>query len=303
MEIDFVKSDNIIETLLSKIYFFGSKVYKFYKWKEAFYGDLSNPDFRRKFIEEDFLWNRIMSPDIYKELTVLKNENGKEDLCIIMEKLKGNKNFINCVEENNLSSEILKNFSKNLFENQRKITDLKNNELSGFLSEDLKKIEIREIEDLKNWCYMAEENLPRETTDEFAKKLFQVLETPDYLNWRKAARKSACIDGNGDNFIFQDGEIIFIDILPPKMDWRVKDEIFNLSRAVADIRALGENKSLADEIYKNYEEMAGVRVPEKIKMLYETRGALIQAAYRYILNQPKRAERYLNFAEATLKIL
>jgi aminoglycoside phosphotransferase family enzyme len=299
MELDFKNADKVIETLLSRIFFFGETVYKFYKWEKAFYGDLSDAGFRKKFIEEDFVWNKIMSPKIYRELVILKNEEEVEDLCIVMNKLKSQENFTDCIESGKINSEIIRRFVKNLIERQRSITDFKKDELGDLLSADLKKIEMSAIKDLQDWCYLAGE-LPKAKTDLVVKKLIAILEKEEYELWCKAAIKKASIDGNGDNFIFQNGEFVFIDILPPKHSWRVEDEVFNLGRVAADIRALSPRSDLADLIYESYEAESGLKVLEEVKKLYEARGAMIQTAYRYILGQPSRAEKYLKLAEAIL---
>lgn len=299
MEIDFKKADRIVETLLSRIFFFGEKVYKFYKWKKAFYGDLSDANFRKQFIKEDFFWNNVMSPEIYKKLAILKNEDGREDLCIMMNKLKSQKNLIDCVESSELTFDILKKFVADIIKKQREIASLRKEELTILLTKDLKNIEVEAIKDLRSWDYMAKE-LPKQKIDQIAEKLLAILRSPEYSEWRKVAKKSACIDGNGDNFIIENGEIVFIDILPPKYNWRVEDEVFNLGRAVADIRALGGNPKLAEAIYESYEKITGLKAPEAVKKLYEIRGAMIQVAYRYLLNQPQRAEKYLRFAEDLL---
>lgn len=176
--------------------------------------------------------------------------------------------------------------------------------MSSLFNQDLKDIEKKAIEDLRSWAYMAKEQLPKEKTDYVVEKLLSVLNLPEYCDWRGKAKKSACIDGNGDNIIItQSGEILFIDILPPKFNWRVEDEVFNLARATADVSVLTGNTSQADVLYKSYEKLTGLEIPPVIRKLYEIRGAMIQVAYRIILNQPSRAKKYLDFVEQQISNL
>jgi len=287
----------VIETMLSKLFFSGGKVYKFYKWEKAFYGDLSEAGFREKFIREDFFWNNIMSPGVYKRLEVLKNEKGEDDLCIIMNKFENSLTFTDYIENKNLTQGNLKDFVKNIILKQREITAIKKNELGNFLSEDLKHIETGAIEDMKSWCLMSKD-IKENKINFVAEKLADILETDEYHKWNNVARKSACIDGNGDNFIIEGGKILFIDIMPPKENWRVKDEVFNLARTAADIRALNGNNFLADSVYSEYAKITGIEVPEITRRLYETRAAMIQTAYGYILNQKDRAEKYNSWVGA-----
>ncbi len=302
----FKNPDKIIETLLSKIFFFGDTVCKIYKWQSAFYGDLSDANFRKQFVAEDFFWNNIMSPDIYKKLLPLKYDNGEwkeslienaDDLCIVMNKLKNEETLTDFIESGRMNSDVARNFVSAIVQKQRDITDFRRKELSALLAKNLDDIERQEIEDLRSWAYMAKDKLPKEKTDYVVSKLLSILDLPEYNDWREKAHKSACIDGNGDNIIIALDKILFIDILPPKFNWRVKDEALNISRIAADISALTGNVSLVGNLYDIYEQFTGLRIPLVVRKLYETRGAMIQAAYRFILNQDSRAEKYLNFAE------
>jgi aminoglycoside phosphotransferase family enzyme len=300
MDIDFKKADKVIETLLSRIFFFGEKVFKFYKWQNAFYGNLADETFRKQFIAEDFYWNNAMSPEVYKEMILLKNESGKEDFCIVMQRLNNLETFTDFAEKKKLTPNLLNNFVELLILKQRKIAEDKKSELQPLLSRALKEIEVGEIEDFRSLGYMAKDFIPTTTTDRFADKLLLMLDSDEYRKWAEIAKKSACIDGNGDNIILNNN-ISFIDILPPKYNWRVKDEAMNLCRASADIQALGENKGLADGIYAKYAELSGLNLPPLIRKLYEIRGAMIQAAYRNIIKQKERGDKYLAFAKREIK--
>lgn len=311
--LDFNNLDKTIETLLSKVFFFRNTVCKIYKWKKAFYGDLSDINFRKEFISEDFFWNNIMSPDIYIKLLFLKYNNGQweessienaDDLCIVMNRLKSEETLTDFAESKKITPDILEKFANTIINKQRKITEFRKKELSSLFNQDLKDIEKKAIEDLRSWAYMAKEQLPKEKTDYVVEKLLSVLNLPEYCDWRGKAKKSACIDGNGDNIIItQSGEILFIDILPPKFNWRVEDEVFNLARATADVSVLTGNTSQADVLYKSYEKLTGLEIPPVIRKLYEIRGAMIQVAYRIILNQPSRAKKYLDFVEQQISSL
>jgi len=311
--LNFNNSDKIIETLLSKVFFFGNTVCKIYKWKKAFYGDLSDINFRKEFISEDFFWNNIMSSDIYIKLLSLKYNSGQweessienaDDLCIVMNRLKSEETLTDFADSKKITPDILEKLTKTIINKQRKITEFRKKELSSLLNQNLKDIEKEAIKDLRSWGYMAKEKLPKEKTDYVAEKLLPILDSSEYYDWQKKAQKSACIDGNGDNVIItQSGEILFIDILPPKFNWRVEDEVLNLARAAADTSALTGNTSYADVLYKSYKKLTGLEVPSVVRNLYEIRGAMIQVAYRIILNQPSRAKKYLDFVEQQINNL
>ena len=174
----FNNPDKTIETLLSKIFFFGKKVLKLYKWDKAFYGDLSDIDFRKQFIAEDFFWNNIACPEIYTKLLALKYNNGKwqessieqaDDLCIVMNKLKSQESFTDFAEKD-ISFNVLEKLVSNIIQKQRKTMELRKKELSGLLSQNLKDIEKQEIEDLRDWAYMAADLLPKEKVKNYSQR-------------------------------------------------------------------------------------------------------------------------------------
>jgi aminoglycoside phosphotransferase family enzyme len=297
--------DKTIETMLSRVFFFGDKVYKIYKWEKAFYGDLSESGYRKKFIAEDFFWNNTMCPDIYTKLLPLKYVNEKwqevssedaDEFVIMMNKLKNQETFTDFAEKEP-NFDVLKNLVEKIVMNQRKIADFQKEELSVLLGQDLKEIEKQEIEDLRDWAYMAQSRIPKEKTDAVVRKLFSIIELPEYQNWCGKAVKSACIDANGDNIIIDSGNVLFIDVLPPKPNWKVEDEVYNIGRMAADLSALSGKEEYAEFLYDAYAKLTNIEVPKIVRDLYEIEGAMIQAAYRAILNQREREKKYLDFVE------
>jgi aminoglycoside phosphotransferase family enzyme len=305
--------EKVIETLLSKIFFFGNTVCKVYKWDKAFYGDLSDPDFRKKFIEEDFFWNHFMCPKIYTKLLPLTHyQDGSwietdpehaDDFVIVMNKLRDERTLTDWADDKRLTKELAKTLTQIIITKQRELTKSHSKALAQLLKRNCKDIETEDLADLRDWSYLAADHIEKSKTDGVVKQLLSILETPEYNKWAAKAHKTASIDGNGDNVIIsRDREFFFIDILPPKFNWRVEDEIMNIGRAAADVSTF-MNSGLADVMYDAYEELAGMRPPLVVRKLYEVRGAMIQVAYRYVLNQPERAKKYLAFVEKTLATL
>src|ERR1700722_11050109 len=70
------KPERTIETLISKLFFFGNDVYKVYKYKTYYFGDFTDDRFRHEFYHDDFLWNNTMAPNIYIRLGYVKDNNG-----------------------------------------------------------------------------------------------------------------------------------------------------------------------------------------------------------------------------------
>ena len=65
---DFGMPEKVVETAISKLFFFPSRVIKVYKPGEYFFANLSNKESRRKFFEDDFFWNHAFAPETYLRL-------------------------------------------------------------------------------------------------------------------------------------------------------------------------------------------------------------------------------------------
>lgn len=109
------QTDGSIETLISKLFFFGDRVVKAYKWKRTFFGDFENKDFRQDYYEEDFFWNQKMAPEIYLELKSVKKIGQKyvnankeaDDHYILMERIDNKKNLTNLLTEKAVTNQNL----------------------------------------------------------------------------------------------------------------------------------------------------------------------------------------------------
>ena len=126
--------DSKIDTLLSTLYFFNEKVIKIYKHKKAFYGDLSDSDFRRDFYIEDFTWNNTLSPDLYLRLVGVVIENNipvevshgsATDFYIEMKKIDSSKNITNLLDKNKITSEDLESITSYMIKKIRVLTSEK----------------------------------------------------------------------------------------------------------------------------------------------------------------------------------
>lgn len=295
--------DRIIETLLSKLYFFGGKVYKMYKWNKAFYGDLSDLSFRREYIQEDFFWNNLMSPDIYIQLLTVKNVNGEwiettdeeaEDFCILMNVTESDRTFTALAEQQLLTKEMARDVVEKMIPLARVITEKRRDKLSKYLNTNLKETLKQEFEDLRNWAYMGHEYISHEEVDRIIDATLKASESLDYFKGADA-RIEASIDGNPDNvLILNSNETKFIDIMPPKENWRVADEFFNICRYGAEVGAFTDQET-ADVLYETYFSLIGKRIPDEVRTIYEIRSALIQVPYRFVLGQREKAKKSLDF--------
>lgn len=305
------KPDRVIETLLSKLFFFGDKVYKHYKWNKAFYGDLSDLSFRREFIQEDFFWNHSMSPDIYLTLLFVKKEKGiwkettahnAEDFCIVMKVIESDQTLTHLAEKALVTKEMLSNVVKEMIPRVRSITIQRGGALKNFLQKPLRKTLEQELQDLRDWAYMGNEYISHKEVDAIVDMIRLKSKSIDYFDSKKV-RIEASIDGNPDNvLLLKNGEVKFIDVMPPKINWRAADEFFNICRYATEITTFMDEKT-ARALYETYTVVTNVAIPEEVKVIYELRSALIMVTYRFVLGQKERAQKSLDFLKRTMKLI
>lgn len=292
--------DKTIETIISKIFFYGNEVMKVYKYEKFFFGDFSLTEFRKNFYKEDFDWNKKMAPDVYLELIGVKKSGGgyelaqtpeAEDFFIKMKKFDDNNNLTNLLLEKKIDKIQLEIITKKMILRIKELTDSKREKYKNYFEKNLLDIHLADLESDKNLLYLISAYVPKEKTDEiigFAKK---ASENNQYYSDYDSGNLSILIDNHADNIVFLNGKIQFIDVLPPKESWRIGDLNFVICRLATDTAILGSPK-LAEAVYGSCKPM-----PEKIKHIYEIRSALIQTSCFYSVNKPEIARKYLKFAE------
>lgn len=302
--------DKIIETVVSRLYFYGDKVCKVYKYEKAFFGDFSSLEFRRNFYEEDFGWNHIMSPDIYLALQCVKKSDSQyklanfseaEDFYIEMKKIDVEKNLTNLILARQINENDLKKITAEMTLRIQNLTNSRKDKMTALFQRGWADLHREDIEDLRNLCYMVDLQLPKSKTDEIIDVLENATRENDYFQDYNLNNLSLMIDNHSDNIIFFNGKVEFIDILPPKENWRVGDPYFNICRPAVDVAVLWSEEK-ADLMYQTYEQIVN-SVPPAVKTNYEIRSAMIQVSYFYMLNKPELAEKYLKFTEQKISSL
>lgn len=295
------KPDKIIETIISKLYFYGDKVYKIYKYEKFFFGDFGDWDFRKKFYEEDFYWNSTMAPSVYLALTGVKNISETDDFFIEMKKFDDSKNLTNLLIQKNISDIDIEKIILEMIARLNKITSSKKNDPNYNFGRELIDIHLADLESDANLLYLIPSFITKGKTDIIVDFLKNVSLNSSYFKDYNASKLSALIDNHADNIVFLDGQVEFIDVLPPKESWRVGDICFIVSRMAADIAVLW-SKEKADILYGIYERN-NKPVPPRIKAIYEIRSALIQIWCFYSQNKLDIAPKYLKFVEEKISFL
>lgn len=290
--------DHIIETVLSKLFIRGEEVHKAYKHRTADFADLTDKEMRRKYISEDFFWNNAMAPEIYLELRHVKPEGERfihvedgegEDWYIVMRKIDTSKDLMRAIESDSLEAIPLREYVRTLLSRLEDLTRARRDELEEFFTKDAAHVRA-EVLGACDWA--AFDGAPYITPEEVARArslMESALEHEAYFQ-KSIKSISVVIDTNPENILFLDGQVSFIDVMPPKDAWRVHDRYFLICRTSADIRAqLGDEQ--AQILHETYEEHAELP-PNTVRILYELAASLIQVPYRKMVGRPDLATKY-----------
>lgn len=279
--------DKVIETIISKLFFYGENVCKVYKYEKFFFGDFTSKDSRKEFYKEDFYWNYATAPDIHLALRPVD-----DDFFIEMKKFDDSKNLTNLLLTKQVSDEDIKNIVSEMISRLKMLTENKKNDSGYNFNQKLIDIHLADLESDQNLLYLIPSFVDKEWVDNTFDFLKKISINKYFLNYDYNSL-SLLIDNHADNIVFFNNKVNFVDVLPPKQSWRIGDLAFCICRLAVDVAVLlSEDK--AEIVYNSY------NIPEEIKKIYEIRSALIQAWCFYSVKKMDIAKKYFNFAESRI---
>lgn len=291
--------ENIITTLVSKIFIFENTVLKVYKHETFFFADLHSYESRKIFYGEDFFYNNTAAPEIYTHLWGVQERDGVfsfvpfsagEDFVIEMSRIDDSKTFTKLLINNQLTKSDIEGFVEALVATVRTLTRERRDQLDFLFHKGLLEIMRENTKSLHDWMLSQAPRVPKDDCDTVYELLTRVLESEVYFKDIQPTELSCAIDNNCDNLILLNGKPSFIDIMPPMVVWRVVDEYATVSRLIVDVEALAgpELGEVARATYARYGDV----LPPAVRLMHEIRAAGIQWPYRYMLGQDAVAERF-----------
>lgn len=241
-----------IDTTVSRIFIFANAgtVLKLYRrdneyWNRNF-SDISLGKKRIDFIKEDYIVNQKVNPDVYKDLKAAEVRGGVvylehvrdtiDELVIVMNQIEAQNSFIDTLYEGTISESecisIGQQFAaiKNNLDIEEAIPNI-----------DWYQLLSKRLHDLRIWM----ENL------EFSEKDTQhcIQKLTRYIARHRRRLETTLveysIDGHGENALYHDAQIQFIDILWPSPHWRWTPKEYDFLRLGADIFALTDENKFA----------------------------------------------------------
>lgn len=303
--------DRIVETVISKLFFFDGRVFKVYKWRNGSIGDFTDHVFRKNFLRDDFRWNAVMSPETYLRLGFVARDGARyvevpeseaEDFFIEMRKINENTVLFNRLKEGMMSSDDLRSVVRTMFGRLGMLTASVREDFSDIFSISLPESYALDMESNREWVRSFDTSPFRKEADAIADALTRFAGT--YAPFRSFSTDGymASIDNHSGNILFHEGRTTFIDSMPPMRIWRVRPPIYVLSRPATDVEVLS-GKEHADVMYDEYERIIGRSIDESERIYCQSVAALVMALYRKALGEEELSGRFLDFARKKVDAL
>jgi hypothetical protein len=237
-------------------------------WNTSF-SDISKGKSRIQFIREDFSANRAVNPSVYLELkkaTIVDGtvkfsppEDDDDELVVVMEYINARESF----NDNLFSGNIL---SQEFFSIGSQFGSIKKNfNISEKrASENWFELMTQRVTDLKVWMEHLNQYIPSEVTNQCITAVTQYTEAnKERFSSIKGDSLVYTIDAHGEDALFNQGRLEFINILLPSARWRWTPKEYDIYRIGVDILILSGEKNLRDYIdgtkkeYSDFEERDG----------------------------------------------
>ena len=308
-ELKFGRCSKVVETILSKLYFFPAIVLKWYKPVQAYYGNLIDMDERRQFYIDDYAWNHIANPHVYTGLLGLRYESGDQcsivsiedaqDFLIRMKHLQQTKTMSESLMNQEVSTEDLYASIELLLSTTHRLgrsVRLPYSEINcqGFVS-----LYAENLCDLRNQLRRAGAYLPIEEADRDIEMLTAFVKGDSYFQNFPNGELGVALDCHTDNILYtQRGEVILVDSMFPKRSWRIIDELHTIARFAANVAVLGDLDQ-KEAIYRRYREIYG-DFSVGASIVHEIRTVLMQWSRRHLLGDHLLAEKFHIYASTLL---
>lgn len=306
------KPQRVVETLLSKLFFFDKDVYKVYKHRVSSFGDFNDNRFRHEFYHDDFAWNNTMTPAIYTKLGFVRENNGVIEECthdestdyyVLMKKIDDSQTLFNLLKKKAVTHADLKRITSEMLKRLEKLTETKRSDFQDLFETSYIELDLVYMETMRDWMYiMAPEIISKQDADIMMEK-FKLFIT-NYQGFKDFDRSHyiASIDNHCGNILYQNKEVDFIDSMPPMRIWRVQNDLYPVSRPATEVE-LFMGKEFADTMYSTYEKVRGIKVDPKMRAYLQTVSALIQAPYVYISKDIELSKKFWKLAQEKIKEL
>lgn len=295
-----------IETVISNVFLFDKKVYKFYKNDNDFFNkgfrDISAKADRFAFTEKDYHWNHTLSPSIYTGLINVAVKDGAitevattaeaDELVIVMNKIDANDMLHEKLVAGKISAEDCFKIGQQLAESMKRVQVTLPQTYNFY---DL--FESR-IKDLRDWIRSVTDYISLEESNSYCDFLEEFRnKNKDWFENELSAEVTTDGDFHSHNAIYSKGTFYLMDTYPPKEAWGISHQLIAPYRIGTDIWALSGKQEFFESFIKGYEASSGITVDRRLDNLYIMYASGIAVSYLYMLQttDPDKKESAENF--------
>lgn len=277
--------EKVVESDLAKLFFTGDRVYKIYKPSNNYSLNFSDPKILIKFLEDDWLWNVTLSPEIYHEFRSMRLENSEWKACskeeaengiIVMQRITA-PNLTELMREQAVALPDLKKITEVMTLRADELTKRLRDHGYPLEADTWQSLLTQLLEQAKPWAKLADPNIPYAWSEGVIDRLIAEAKSSSYLTEFPRSANAAALDCHSDNVFLIDGKPEFLDSMLPKETWRIVDPFCNTSKLAVDITAYYDSDT-RDELYAAYAAIHPLP-PEDVRRFYEAAYAFLKCIY------------------------
>ena len=302
-----------IETVISHVFVFPTKAYKFYKTNNYEFNDgfrnLADQRERFLFTQKDFEWNKALSPSIYLELIPVTVRDGlvqrvdldaADELLFDMKTIDLKDVLYERIVDGRIDEHVAFFIGKELAQTLKKVRSPLTDTYDYYTLFDDR------IRDAVSWLKLAEKHIPTKEAQSYVQFLRDFKE---YYRDLFKGELSNEITYNGDihsfNALLTNNEFFLMDTYPPKEEWMIEHHSTALYRIATDILVLTGDWKLFDACLAGYEEGYGSKINRTLDPFFIFYAGSLACAYFYMLadadaSKAASAQKYHAFMTAYL---
>lgn len=305
------KPDKIIETIISKVYFFDNDVYKVYKHEPNFIGPFNNPRFRHDFYHADYTWNRTMAGEVYKKLVGYNvegtfsrvSQNKPHDYAIHMKRYSEQSLLLYRLREKSVINRDADSIARSMLNKLSILTNKVRSSHEAVFSRPFTQVLTDHLATFNSWLSLPINFLSNHEINQCLIPFRDAIYLHPYFKKVDSSEYMAAIDNHAGNILLSESVISFIDSMPPMPKWRVHHPVFIIARPAIDCAVL-QDELLGDVMFSVLEDFTGTVIEPVWKYYMQALAAFIQGAYMHMLGDMDLVDPYLSYArDKTVRLI
>lgn len=311
----FNEAPEMVVTTISNIFIFreAGKVLKMYRrdneyWNTSF-SDLSGGETRSQFIREDFAANRAVNPTVYLDLQKVQVEGEKitltspqetdDELVIVMSYVNAKESFNDKLFQGSVSENDFTSMGTQFAKIKKHISVPEERTKENWFE-----LMLQRIPDLEVWMKHLNQHIPSDVTQRCIETLTRYKdENKEYFSSIKGDDLVYTIDAHGENALFNEGKLEFIDILLPAARWRWTPKEYDIYCLGTDVYVLAGEEAFEKYIEGAKKEYANFEEKDRDFYLLYCAGLMVCILATLVQSKPEKEPLMKKYYEGFIELL